>query len=222
MLIIDAWLRLSDAYHQHMDGRCINEFIMPQGVDQALQLVARRTSCSKVLMECSIHLPYSPVGPSGKAEATANALLPFVTPLTDVDIQTLTISAAKQLSLFELALDICRTIYKVALVPLIVQFRHDLVHEGGNQIMMNLVAATRFARFLGFGEGDITVYGCSVGAYQYQVYSATLDPFNGESIIIKRYDRRPLTSFCDFVRLYVLLAEISDRIFDHLDGRTVD
>ncbi|KZV72864.1 hypothetical protein PENSPDRAFT_733326 [Peniophora sp. CONT] len=217
MFLSDLWLRLSDAYRQHVAGYGRNEASMRRGVDQVLDLVSLRsvskTSISINCLENDIYLPYSPVGPNNVAKV--DALIAVAVKYVDSEVPSEDLH--RELSLLKPSPT--NGYQKVALIHLAVEYKLLEILRGTNQTIMDLVAACRFAGYVGLY--GVTLYGCYVSGLFDQLFSAIVVPA-GEALIIKSYDVRHITNYCDFVRLYVLFAEICDRGHAQFEGKTID
>ncbi|KZV72818.1 hypothetical protein PENSPDRAFT_750631 [Peniophora sp. CONT] len=217
LYLSEIWLNLSRAYRIHVQSRQLNEFTMRRGIDFLLNLVEERRFGEepplKLLFETDMFLPFTAEGPN--ATTKVKSLFYLAIDVIDFDMSLL---YSEEFWIFTTAP--LHAFIPFAVPSIFIEYNSSLIDQGDNQVTIDLVAACRFAGFLGLT--DMMFYGCYIGEYGYYLSSAKVVP-SGETIVITRYDRiQPLFTFYDFVKLYVLLCEISDRVCGQFAGKNID
>lgn len=137
--------------------------------------------------------------------------------------------------LFTETLSLCSKDVSLMLLP--IRYKLYSTVQVHNQLVMDLIAAAHFAGF--HGMTGHTLYGLVITADTYIVYAAPVvrtsvliaSNFSRPSIVqverpspmeITRYEQQPISTFADFVRLFFLLTDLRNLLYEQFKNEFVE
>ncbi|KZV64747.1 hypothetical protein PENSPDRAFT_756993 [Peniophora sp. CONT] len=213
--VVGLWTSLAIAYQMHRDED-VDELYMRRGCDMLIDYAFGKLSKEKTfgaIFEAEYWVPYSDYGPNRVPKT--DVMVHYLLNVSNSD-WTMPGERLADLRLYDKNVT---TIRSIALVLLAIEYKRIFTLQARNQVLMDLISAARFVGYMGLA--GITLFGILVTRNRYYLFSANA-AVQTDDIQITAYKARPLTTFIDFIRLYLTFTDMRQVLVKQLDGRTIN